>query len=114
MLKHDIDKRAEFLSGLFEYTDTVYDGIFGYEERRFFYLLEDSGYLLSYTEELEQTLSEKPVKVSYWVLNMPKIRRALSEPAPKNKIAQMLEAPDPNNPEEIYSALPENVWVGKN
>ncbi len=91
---------AQFAINFFGYSDRLLDNILNPEDRDIFYMLEDAGLLMT---EREETLlyDGKDWRIHYWVLRKLKIL----------ELAATYDKQEESKPADVYSKLPDDVWI---
>jgi hypothetical protein len=105
----DAKKMAEHMMNFFGYSDRIIDNILEPEDRDVFYMLEDSGILV--TEREETTLYDgREWRIHYWLFQKDVIEKLLEGVGRKAK----KEAESSTIYDELFSeesTLPEDVWI---
>ena len=93
---------AEHVLNFFGFGDRTIDNMLEPEDRDTFYMLEDIGLLM--TEREETTLWDgREWRIHYWILNREKIYEVANKKEEKKEVKE--------NIEDIYSELPEDIWM---
>ena len=96
-------RMAEHMMNFFGYSDRIIDNILEPEDRDVFYMMEDSGILM--TEREETTLYDgREWRINYWLFRKDKIYELTKQ---KHKKGQKEEDDDFS----IYTEIPEEVWT---
>lgn len=105
----DAKKMAEHVLNFFGYSDRIIDNILEPEDRDVFYMLEDSGILV--TEREETTLYDgREWRIHYWLFQRDVIEKLLEGVRKKAK----KEAEASTVYDELFSedsTLPEDIWI---
>jgi hypothetical protein len=101
MSSSDTDRLAEYLLGLFGFSDHIIDNRLSAETRDFFYMLEEEGFLTTQHEEVHLERG-KLWRINYWVLKTDQIQRAAT---------QKEEASQPEEVLSVYSDVPDDCWA---
>lgn len=100
------EKMAEHMLNFFGFHDKIIDNMLEPQDRDVFYTLEDYG--LMSTEREETTLWDgREWRINYWRFRKDKIFKLANE-TPK-----MEKKKSRNEYEELYSSIPEEVWMCK-
>jgi len=101
--KDEARRMAEHILSFFGYNDRIIDNMLEPEDRDVFYMMEDSGLLM--TEREETSLYDgREWRINYWLFRKDRIDELINEKKPK-KSKSKYHDPD------IYTDLPEDVWV---
>ena len=96
-------RMAEHMMNFFGYSDRIIDNILEPEDRDVFYMMEDSGILM--TEREETTLYDgREWRINYWLFRKDKIYELTKQ---KHKKGHKEEDDDFS----IYTEIPEEVWT---
>jgi hypothetical protein len=94
---------AEHMMNFFGYSDRIIDNILEPEDRDVFYMMEDSGILM--TEREETTLYDgREWRINYWLFRKDKIYE-LTKKKPKR------DSKEEDDDFSVYKDIPEEVWT---
>ena len=100
--KEEARRMAEHMMNFFGYSDRIIDNILEPEDRDVFYMMEDSGILM--TEREETTLYDgREWRINYWLFRKDRIHELTKR---KNKKVENEEDDDFS----FYQDIPEDVW----
>jgi hypothetical protein len=99
--REEAKKMAEHMLNFFGYSDRIIDNMLEPEDRDLFYMMEDSGLLI--TEREETTLHDgREWRINYWLFDREKIQDLINN------------GPQQDEKEEeetsVYEDLPDEVW----
>ncbi len=95
-------RMAEHMMNFFGYSDRIIDNILEPEDRDVFYMMEDSGILM--TEREETTLYDgREWRINYWLFRKDKIYEL-------TKKKQKKDSKDDDEDFSVYREIPEEVW----
>ena len=95
-------RMAEHMMNFFGYSDRIIDNVLEPEDRDVFYMMEDSGILM--TEREETTLYDgREWRINYWLFRKDKIFEL-------TKKKQRKEAKEDGDDFSVYQDIPEEVW----
>lgn len=100
--KEEAHRMAQHMMNFFGYSDRIIDNILEPEDRDVFYMMEDSGILV--TEREETTLYDgREWRINYWLFCKDRIHELTQKKLKKN---------DGDSEEEltVYDDIPEEVW----
>ena len=101
--KEEARRMAEHMMNFFGYSDRIIDNILEPEDRDVFYMMEDSGILM--TEREETTLYDgREWRINYWLFRKDRIYE-LTKKKPKK------QDKDDDEDFSIYGDIPEEVWT---
>jgi len=101
--KEEARRMAEHMMNFFGYSDRIIDNILEPEDRDVFYMMEDSGILM--TEREETTLYDgREWRINYWLFRKDRIYELTRQ---KSKRTEKEEDDDFS----IYQDIPEDVWT---
>ena len=101
--KEEARRMAEHMMNFFGYSDRIIDNILEPEDRDVFYMMEDSGILM--TEREETTLYDgREWRINYWLFRKDRIYELTRK---KSKRTEKEEDDDFS----IYQDIPEDVWT---
>jgi hypothetical protein len=96
-------RMAEHMMNFFGYSDRIIDNILEPEDRDVFYMMEDSGILM--TEREETTLYDgREWRINYWLFRKDRIYELT-----KKKQKKQLREEDEDF--SVYKEIPEEVWT---
>ena len=96
-------RMAEHMMNFFGYSDRIIDNILEPEDRDVFYMMEDSGILM--TEREETTLYDgREWRINYWLFRKDKIYE-LTKKKPRK------ESKEDDDDFSVYKEIPEEVWT---
>jgi hypothetical protein len=96
-------RMAEHMMNFFGYSDRIIDNILEPEDRDVFYMMEDSGILM--TEREETTLYDgREWRINYWLFRKDRIYE-LTKKKPKKQLSKEDED------FSVYKEIPEEVWT---
>jgi len=100
--KEEARRMAEHMMNFFGYSDRIIDNILEPEDRDVFYMMEDSGILM--TEREETTLYDgREWRINYWLFCKDRIYELTNKKRSK-------EEKDDNEESTVYEEIPEEVW----
>ena len=100
--KKEARRMAEHMMNFFGYSDRIIDNILEPEDRDVFYMMEDSGILM--TEREETTLYDgREWRINYWLFRKDRIQELTKR---KNKKVDAKDEDDFS----FYQDIPEDVW----
>jgi hypothetical protein len=95
-------RMAEHMMNFFGYSDRIIDNVLEPEDRDVFYMMEDSGILM--TEREETTLYDgREWRINYWLFRKDKIFEL-------TKKKQRKETKEDSDDFSVYQDIPEEVW----
>ena len=95
-------RMAEHMMNFFGYSDRIIDNVLEPEDRDVFYMMEDSGILM--TEREETTLYDgREWRINYWLFRKDKIFEL-------TKKKQRKESNEDGDDFSVYQDIPEEVW----
>lgn len=101
--KEEARRMAEHMMNFFGYSDRIIDNILEPEDRDVFYMMEDSGILM--TEREETTLYDgREWRINYWLFRKDKIYEL-------TKKKQKKDVQEDDDDFSIYKDIPEEVWT---
>ncbi len=96
-------RMAEHMMNFFGYSDRIIDNILEPEDRDVFYMMEDSGILM--TEREETTLYDgREWRINYWLFRKDKIYELTKKKSQRKE-------KDDDDDFSIYTEIPEEVWT---
>jgi len=96
-------RMAEHMMNFFGYSDRIIDNILEPEDRDVFYMMEDSGILM--TEREETTLYDgREWRINYWLFRKDRIYELTNK-------KQKKESKEDDDDFSIYKDIPEEVWT---
>ena len=100
--KEEAKRMAEHMMNFFGYSDRIIDNILEPEDRDVFYMMEDSGILV--TEREETTLYDgREWRINYWLFCKDRI-----DELTKRKLRK--DSKEDDDEFEVYKDIPEEVW----
>lgn len=107
MKDEEAKRLAQHVLNFFGYQERIIDNMLEPEDRDAFYMLEDSGILMTSGEET--TLYDgREWRIHYWLLRKDRIEellRSTTEETPQ-KVKPMIE-------EDVYKELPDDIWAAR-
>jgi hypothetical protein len=101
--EEEAKRMAEHMMNFFGYSDRIIDNILEPEDRDVFYMMEDSGILM--TEREETTLYDgREWRINYWLFRKDKIYE-LTKKKPKRN------SKEDDDDFSVYKDIPEEVWT---
>jgi hypothetical protein len=101
--EEEAKRMAEHMMNFFGYSDRIIDNILEPEDRDVFYMMEDSGILM--TEREETTLYDgREWRINYWLFRKEKIYE-LTKKKPKRN------SKEDDDDFSVYKDIPEEVWT---
>ncbi len=101
--QEEAQRMAEHMMNFFGYSDRIIDNILEPEDRDVFYMMEDSGILM--TEREETTLYDgREWRINYWLFRKDKIQELTKQKPKKNQ-------KEKDDDFSVYSDIPEEVWT---
>ncbi len=101
--QEEAQRMAEHMMNFFGYSDRIIDNILEPEDRDVFYMMEDSGILM--TEREETTLYDgREWRINYWLFRKDKIHELTKQKPKKNQ-------KEKDDDFSVYSDIPEEVWT---
>ena len=101
--KTEARRMAEHMMNFFGYSDRIIDNILEPEDRDVFYMMEDSGILV--TEREETTLYDgREWRINYWLFCKDRIHELTHQKQKKNSKEEEEEF-------GVYEDIPEEVWT---
>jgi hypothetical protein len=101
--KNEARRMAEHMMNFFGYSDRIIDNILEPEDRDVFYMMEDSGILV--TEREETTLYDgREWRINYWLFCKDRIQELTHKKHSK-------ESKEKDEEFDIYEDIPEEVWT---
>jgi len=101
--KSEARRMAEHMMNFFGYSDRIIDNILEPEDRDVFYMMEDSGILM--TEREETTLYDgREWRINYWLFCKDRIHELTHKKGSKND-------EDDEDEQTVYDEIPEEVWT---
>lgn len=100
--KSEARRMAEHMMNFFGYSDRIIDNILEPEDRDVFYMMEDSGILM--TEREETTLYDgREWRINYWLFCKDRIHELTHKKGTKSDS-------DDEDEQTVYDDIPEEVW----
>jgi hypothetical protein len=101
--KTEARRMAEHMMNFFGYSDRIIDNILEPEDRDVFYMMEDSGILM--TEREETTLYDgREWRINYWLFCKDRIHELTRKKGKKDDL-------DDDDELTVYDDIPEEVWT---
>jgi hypothetical protein len=101
--KDEARRMAEHMMNFFGYSDRIIDNILEPEDRDVFYMMEDSGILI--TEREETTLYDgREWRINYWLFCKDRIHELTRKKLKKDGL-------DGEEDQTVYDEIPEEVWT---
>lgn len=101
--KDEAKRMAEHMMNFFGYSDRIIDNILEPEDRDVFYMMEDSGILI--TEREETTLYDgREWRINYWLFCKDRIHELTNKKTKKG-------LKDNDGELTVYDEIPEEVWT---
>ncbi len=101
--KEEAKRMAEHMMNFFGYSDRIIDNILEPEDRDVFYMMEDSGILI--TEREETTLYDgREWRINYWLFCKDRIHEL-------TKLKKEKGSEEDDEEFDIYEDIPEEVWT---
>ena len=101
--KDEARRMAEHMMNFFGYNDRIIDNVLEPEDRDVFYMMEDSGLLM--TEREETTLYDgREWRINYWLFRKDRIHELIGDKKAK-------KGPAKRKDDNVYTELPEDAWL---
>ena len=101
--KEEARRMAEHMMNFFGYSDRIIDNILEPEDRDVFYMMEDSGILM--TEREETTLYDgREWRINYWLFRKDRIYELTNRKSRKHD-------KEDDDDFSVYQDIPEDVWT---
>jgi len=101
--KDEARRMAEHMMNFFGYNDRIIDNVLEPEDRDVFYMMEDSGLLM--TEREETTLYDgREWRINYWLFRKDRINELIGDKKAKR-------GPTKRKDDNVYTELPEDAWL---
>ena len=107
MKDEEAKRLAQHVLNFFGYQERIIDNMLEPEDRDAFYMLEDSGILMTSGEET--TLYDgREWRIHYWLLRKDRIEELL-----RRRTEETLQKIKPTAEEDVYKELPDDIWMAR-